>query len=888
MSVSEIDDILREIAERKATAQPAEEVPVEETPAEASAEAPVEAPTEAVREETPVEETPVETPAQTPEEEAVQLPAPRAPKRRKKAIRPVPVETPEDAAAARTRRIAEAARRAIEEQVAIEAAEIDAELEAAAQEEQAMQPDMRIPLDPDAPTEAVYQAIFEQETAAQPDDEGVAVSADEAAEDTELTRVIPVVQAADENAQEDTEQTRVILSQDNETPVQRTPAPAPEPEDDQLTLAGFGEEPLDEELAAVQQEILETGESGADWEARLRRTREEKIAAFRRQMATGDSGAFQISGDEETAATTAQVQTDDQTDEDGVIDEYSAPEYAEAVRHELHYRRNNGWLMVALTVVLEIILVVVTLIASTNGGGVGGTLYVVLNLILFGIAIGLNHETVMAGVRALLARNPTTDAASTVCTAAVLLHTLLAFIPAVLEASHMQLLTPLAVLSLLFGSLGRQARILRTCENFEFVSDAERTFFAARRVEDKRSAEEIGRPAVAVGEPHVAFFKKTNFLTRFLQSSYATDCADAVIGRLLIGVGAAAALLTVLFGIIRGNWLLALYIGICGLCLGIPAAQTAVNFPLYRTAKQLLRRGGMLGSWLAVEEFGDLHGVAVQGVDLFPEGTVQIRGMRVFKGTRIDEAILTAAGILHSAGGTLGRLFDDIIQQRNDILPEAENIVYEQGMGVSGWIHGRRVFVGNRRLLENHGITPPSLDFELRHTERGNLYPVYLAVSGDMSAMFLVSYTADEDIMEALQRLCNEGVTLLVRTTDPNISQIMLCDLFDLDSYYVEILGHTGASAVAELLDNTVMDCPAVLAASGGFDSCAETVTCCKRLRTRVRLALCAQIVGSVLGFALCAAIALFGGNMMSLPACLLLMSGFALLSWVIPALCRP
>ena len=42
--------------------------------------------------------------APPPEEEAVQLPVPRAPKRRKKATRPVPVETPEDAAAARTRR----------------------------------------------------------------------------------------------------------------------------------------------------------------------------------------------------------------------------------------------------------------------------------------------------------------------------------------------------------------------------------------------------------------------------------------------------------------------------------------------------------------------------------------------------------------------------------------------------------------------------------------------------------------------------------------------------------------------------------------------------------------------------------------------------------------
>lgn len=865
MSVSEIDDILREIAERKAAATP----PAEETPAEApvAEAAPVEEP---VAEDASVEETPAEE--APPEEEAVQLPVPRAPKRRKKATRPVPVETPEDAAAARTRRIAEAARRAIEEQVAIETAEIDAELEAAAAAEEttvAAETVQRVPLDPDAPLVPAEEAPAEETP-------------------IEATRIIPAVEeAAAAPAEEDLEHTRVMPATQDEAPLQPATAQAPEEDDDQLTLLGFGEEPLDEELAAVQQEILETGESGADWEARLRRTREEKIAAFRRQMAAGEDGAFQLSGDEEDPEPPAAAHPEE-AHEDTVIDEYSAPEYAEAVRHELHYRRNNGWLLVALTGVLEVILVVVALVATMGGSGVGGTFYVILNLILLGIAIGLNHETVEHGIRALIARAPTTDTASAVCAAAVLLHTLLAFIPAVLDASHMQLLTPLAVLSLLFGSLGRQARILRTCKNFEFVGDAERTFLAARRVEDKRSAEEIGRPAVAVGEPRVAFFKKTGFLTRFLQSSYATDCADAAIGRLLIGVGGAAVVLTLLFGILRGDWLLALYIGVCALCLGTPAAQTAVNFPLLRTAKQLLERGGMIGSWLAVEEFGDLHGVVAQGADLFPGGTVQIRGIRVFKGTRIDEAILTAAGILHGAGGTLGQLFDNVIQQRDDILPEAENIVYEQGMGVSGWIHGRRVFVGNRRLLENHGITPPSLDFEQRHAAQSGLFPVYLAVSGDMSAMFLVSYAADESVQLALQRLCAEGITLLVRTADPNVSQSMLCELFDLDSYYVEILGHAGTAAAAELQDSAVLDCPAVLAASESFDSCAEAITACKRLRVRVRLALCAQIAGGVLSFVLCAAIALFGSGMMSLIACLLLMLGFTVLSWVVPALYRP
>ena len=67
-----------------------------------------------------------------------------------------------------------------------------------------------------------------------------------------------------------------------------------------------------------------------------------------------------------------------------------------------------------------------------------------------------------------------------------------------------------------------------------------------------------------------------------------------------------------------------------------------------------------------------------------------------------------------------------VIENRTDILPAVDSLVYEQEMGLSGWVSGRRVLVGNRRLLENHGVDVPSRDYESRYTHDGRelVYPI--------------------------------------------------------------------------------------------------------------------------------------------------------------------
>jgi hypothetical protein len=314
--------------------------------------------------------------------------------------------------------------------------------------------------------------------------------------------------------------------------------------------------------------------------------------------------------------------------------------------------------------------------------------------------------------------------------------------------------------------------------------------------------------------------------------------------------------------------------------------MTVANWPLLRAAKRALRHGAMITGWRAAEEFGHVDALAVDALDLFPSESVLLHGIKTFAGTRIDEAILDAASVSVEAGGPLSSVFLRIIQNRTDLLETVDTLVYERDMGLSGWVGGRRVLIGNRRLLENHGVDAPSRDYESRYT-KDNRQLVYLSTAGELSAMFVVSYTADESIANALKKLSAASITLLVRTCDPNVTEPLVCRVFGMDSYYVDVMSAPAGRCYRKLTAGERKRCGASMASNGRLEGMAFGVAYCRRLAAAVRLSLIIQILGGALGFALWAVVSLSQPAGLTLPAYAIVCyaSFWTVLSWIVPLL---
>ena len=640
-----------------------------------------------------------------------------------------------------------------------------------------------------------------------------------------------------------------------------------------------GQLKIDDYVDENQQE----GETEEDWEERLRKARQEKVSAFRLLRQDKGDGGFKLSGEDEEVNDPAE---EPELYEDEELEDYSSYEETDAVASELRYRRRTGWITLILSGVAECALVWLTLMSYLTGvPAMEAHIFLAVNGFLLLVMMLLNHRMVGGGLGNLARFRADADSAVSAASLFALLHTLLLFFhTGAVSRGEAPLFASAAGLGLLLGAVGRQMRLDRIAENFRFVS-YQGDKYAAHRVEDPQSAVEIGRSAVALGEQEVAYFKKADFLERFLENSYGDDGSDramrifvplALLASLLLGAGCLL--------LKKADWWGALAVGVGTFCLASPvAALTASNFPLLRAAKRCLRRGSMLIGWEAVREFGSLHAVAVDAQDLFPSESVLLHGIKTFSGARIDEALLDAAAVSIAAGGPLAGVFRRVIENKTDMLPPVDTLVYEQDMGLSGWVGGRRVLVGNRRLLENHGVDVPSRDYENRYAKDGRQL-VYLSTAGELSAMFVVSYIADEGIAQSLHSMEKAGLTLLVRTCDPNVTESLICGTFDMDSYYVEVMGVTAGRAYERLRSAPQTGNPdAVLASNGRLEGMATALTACRRLRGGVALAVTAQIVGAALGFGLNVFLALTTG--LSLPPLYMLgyLLGWSAVSWILP-----
>ena len=647
------------------------------------------------------------------------------------------------------------------------------------------------------------------------------------------------------------------------------------------------EDPLEEGQLRLDELVDEEGQpdSEEELEARLSKVRQEKMEHFARQRLSV-SGGFKLAGEEEENDPAEEAEEYEEVE----LEDYTSYADTEAVQNELSYRRRTGWIVLALTGILEGLLLWLTVMTFiTPALPIDPIWFLSIHLFVLGVMLVLNHRMVGGGLAGLFRLKADADSAVSLASCVAFLHTALQFANVeALAAGTVPLMAGVAGLGILLGAAGKQMRISRICENFRFVSHPGEKY-AARLIEDPHVAVEVGRPAVAMGEPEVAYFRRSGFLSHFLEHSYEPDVCDRVmrvfVPLMLAAAIAAAAAYAVMNGV--SSWMNAVTL-FCGMvCLSAPAAAvTAANLPLLRAAKKSLRWGGMLSGWKAVEAFGNPHALAVDALEVFPSESVLLHGIKTFSGARIDEAILDAASVTIRAGGPLSSVFRRVIENKVELLQEVDTLVYEQDMGLSGWVSGRRVLVGSRRLLENHGVDVPSRDYEGRYAKDGRKL-VYLSIGGELSAMFVISYVGDEGMARALHGLTKRGITLLVRTCDPNVTEELICSVYELDPYYVEVLGATAGRSYSNLVKGCEPESEAVLASNGRLEGMADSLARCSRLRTGAVLAVVLQVVGGVLGLVLGIYLAFRSGQPFPPLYSLAYLMGWAVLTWMVPVLLR-
>ncbi|MBE6776663.1 MAG: cation-translocating P-type ATPase [Ruminococcaceae bacterium] len=271
------------------------------------------------------------------------------------------------------------------------------------------------------------------------------------------------------------------------------------------------------------------------------------------------------------------------------------------------------------------------------------------------------------------------------------------------------------------------------------------------------------------------------------------------------------------------------------------------DFPLYAAAKKLNKKGSMISGNIGALHIEMANAIMLDSADIFPDGTVTLHQMKVLSENNLDKTLLRAASLTECLKSPLAPIFKKIAGESNiSTLPNSDTIKYEERMGLSGWVDDQLLFIGNRTLMQAHGIDVPDIEID-RKILRSGYFPVYVASDDKVCALLVVQYSVDPEVSYELRRLTKIGVTLLVNNTDPNITDQMICDYLGLYDDSVMIMTNAGYHMYKNAA-TPKQNCSAPASFRFGNIMIAKIMNCANKIKRSNALLTTLYIISAVLG----------------------------------------
>ncbi|MCL2539758.1 MAG: hypothetical protein FWE66_05410, partial [Oscillospiraceae bacterium] len=295
-------------------------------------------------------------------------------------------------------------------------------------------------------------------------------------------------------------------------------------------------------------------------------------------------------------------------------------------------------------------------------------------------------------------------------------------------------------------------------------------------------------------------------------------------------------------------------VGLAAVLITPFTATLTSALPIDSMQKTLARIGCVVPGFSAADAVVGSNCVVLEGRELFPRGNVLLHGIKTFDRERIDRAILYAASVLIQSCDTMSHMFLNVIQNKTEMLYDVDNIIFEDGLGFSCWVDKTRILIGTRELLESRDIDVPSRDYENRYTKSSSRDAIYLAVSGKLYAMFVVSYAPGAEVERAMRGFDREGIGVLVRTRDFNITAEKISRIYKVPRAMISIVEDHDMEELAKKTAYTNRT-PSLFTHIGSLSSYVGGILSCYRLQGTLKLTttieLAAMIIGGLLALLL-------------------------------------
>ena len=245
--------------------------------------------------------------------------------------------------------------------------------------------------------------------------------------------------------------------------------------------------------------------------------------------------------------------------------------------------------------------------------------------------------------------------------------------------------------------------------------------------------------------------------------------ADRVAGWFVLAVVGVAIATFVVWGLFgpQPSWVYATINALAVLIIACPCALgLATPMSIMVATGRAATQGILFRDAAAIESFRRIDTLVVDKTGTLTEGKPAFDSVVPAAGHGEDEVLALAASLDQGSEHPLAHAIVAEARRRGLALHAPERFESASGIGVRGFVGGRRLALGNTALMQADGIDLSMLSADAERLRGRGASVMHLAVDGRLVGLLAVSDPIQASTPEALDRLREEGIRIVMATGD--------------------------------------------------------------------------------------------------------------------------
>jgi Cu+-exporting ATPase len=214
-------------------------------------------------------------------------------------------------------------------------------------------------------------------------------------------------------------------------------------------------------------------------------------------------------------------------------------------------------------------------------------------------------------------------------------------------------------------------------------------------------------------------------------------------------------------------------------------------------------RGASLGVLIknaeALEIMEKVDTIVVDKTGTLTEGKPKLVAVQAANGFPEEEVLQLAASLERASEHPLAEAIVQGADDRGISLSQTDDFESVTGKGVSGNVNGRRVTLGNIKLLESLGIDAGELPQQAEAGRAEGQTVMFVAIDGKAAGMVGVADPVKASTPEAIRDLHAEGIKVVMLTGDSRTTAEAVASKLNIDRVEAEVLPDQKAEIVKQL-----------------------------------------------------------------------------------------